>query len=65
MLYQSHVTPNPVAVESDGRVLKPLSGGRWGVGSRRATGVTGLLAALRKRSADVMQPPAKHNELLR
>ncbi|CAB1120672.1 unnamed protein product [Ectocarpus sp. CCAP 1310/34] len=32
---------------------------------RRATGVTGLLAALRKRSADVMQPPAKHNELLR
>jgi len=33
--------------------------------SRRATGVTGLLAALRKRSADVMQPASKHNELLR
>lgn len=32
---------------------------------RRATGVTGLLAALRKRSADVMQPPSKHDELLR
>eukprot|EP00903_Cladosiphon_okamuranus_P017112 g15765.t2 len=32
---------------------------------RRATGVTGLLAALRKRSADVMQPPSKHIELLR
>lgn len=39
--------------------------GAFDVGRKRAVGVTGLLAALRKRSADVMQPAAKHEELLR